>query len=91
VISERPEVTKRDGAHRLENNSVLKIEPRAPTTGRQPPLVNHRSSVNRLTESGSHQTAPSANQSAIFAFSVNKSKIARMFVHFLLPEGTGEA
>jgi hypothetical protein len=33
----------------------------------------------------------SAKQSAISALSVEKSKILRTFVHFLLPEGTGEA
>jgi hypothetical protein len=33
----------------------------------------------------------SANQSAILAFSAESSKIVRMFVHFLRPEGTGEA
>ena len=32
-----------------------------------------------------------AKQSAIFAFSAENSKIARMFAHFSLPEGTGEA
>ena len=37
-----------DGVIGPEHNSVLKIEPRALTTGRQPPLVNHRSSVNRV-------------------------------------------
>ena len=32
-----------------------------------------------------------ANQSAVFAFSVEKSKIGRMFAGFVLPEGTGES
>jgi len=53
--------------HCQYNNSVLKIAPRASTTGRQPPLVNRRSSVNRLTESSSHLTASSTNQSLDFA------------------------
>ncbi len=34
--------------HPSENNIVLDYRPRASTTGRQPPLVNRRSSVNRL-------------------------------------------
>ena len=83
---------------RMENNSVLGIWSCASTTMRQPPLVNRRSSVNRLVnrqpvdgESGSHRTASSANQSAIFALSAENSKILRTFAHFLLPEGTGEA
>jgi hypothetical protein len=43
-------------------------------------------------ESSSHQTASSAKQSAMIAFSREDSKIARTFAHFLLPpEGTGEA
>jgi hypothetical protein len=41
-------------------------------------------------ESGSHQTASSAKQSAISAFSAENSKILRMFADFLLPKGTGE-
>ena len=42
-------------------------------------------------ESNSHQTASSATESSVFEFSAEKSKILRMFAHFLLPEGTGEA
>jgi hypothetical protein len=44
-----------------------------------------------IEESGSHQTASSATQSAIFAFFTESSKIARTSAHFLRPEGTGEA
>ena len=39
---------------------------------------------------GSNPTL-SANQSAISEISLGNSKIARMFAHFLQPEGTGEA
>jgi hypothetical protein len=42
-------------------------------------------------ENGSQQTASSANQSAIFAFSAGKTKIALVFAHFLLPEGPEKA
>ena len=42
-------------------------------------------------ESSSHQTASSASQSAIFGFSAENLKIVRMFAHFLLSKGTGEA
>jgi hypothetical protein len=42
-------------------------------------------------ERSSHQTAPSATQSAIFAFSAENLKIVRMFARFPRPEGTGEA
>jgi hypothetical protein len=31
---------------------------------------------------------PSANQSTIFAFSAENTKIVRMFAHFLRPEGS---
>jgi hypothetical protein len=46
--------------HCPNNNSVLRIGPRGVNHRRQPPLVNRRSSVNRLTESSTHLTAPSA-------------------------------
>jgi hypothetical protein len=49
------------------------------------------SSGNSIAESGSHQTAASAKQSAIFAFSAENSKIGRVLAHFLRPVGTGEA
>jgi hypothetical protein len=39
---------------------------------------------------GSNDCLP-ARQSAIFAFSAENSKIARVSAHFLEPEGTGEA
>src|SRR5258708_36810102 len=42
-------------------------------------------------ETISHQTASSATQSAIFAFSAERSKIGRMFAQFLLDEGIREA
>jgi len=40
---------------------------------------------------GGSNPPPSATQSAIFAFSAERSKIGRMFAHFLLDEGIREA
>jgi hypothetical protein len=42
-------------------------------------------------ESSSHQTASSAQQSAIFAFSAENSKIVRTLAGFPFTQGTGEA
>jgi hypothetical protein len=42
-------------------------------------------------ESYSQRTASSASRSMISAFSVEVSKIVRMFAYFLRSEGTGES